>query len=87
MIDLSEEAKVRLKFDIKSFYFDEFDEEVSDFKAERLFDFFSEKFCAPIYNQAIQDARAFMMNKLDDLEGDLYMPIKDDVNKIRPGSN
>jgi uncharacterized protein (DUF2164 family) len=29
---------------------------------------------APIYNQAIQDARAFLQGKLDDLEGEFYEP-------------
>jgi uncharacterized protein (DUF2164 family) len=29
---------------------------------------------APIYNQAIQDARGFVQAKLDDLEGEFYEP-------------
>ena len=75
-IQLSEEAKARLLYEIKGFYQSEFDEDISDYKVERLFDFLIKKIGSPIYNQAIQDARAYMMTKLDDLEGDLYEHIQ-----------
>ena len=50
----------------------EFDLELSEFQAERLLDFMVRRLGAPIYNQAIQDARRFVQEKLDDLEGEFY---------------
>ena len=59
---------------IRSLFTQEFDRELSDFQARRLLDFFVRHLGAPIYNQAIQDARAAVQAKLDDLEGEFYEP-------------
>jgi len=48
--------------------------ELSDFQAHRLIDFFLRHLGAPVYNQAIQDARTFLQTKLDDLDGEFYEP-------------
>lgn len=59
---------------VEGYFMDEFDEELSQFKAEQLLDFFIENLGPPIYNQAIRDAHAFIQDKLGDLEGDFYEP-------------
>ena len=59
---------------IEGYFQENFDDEISPFKAEQLLDFFVEKLGPPVYNQAIQDARSFLEEKLNDLEGDFYEP-------------
>lgn len=59
---------------LRSFFLEEFDEELSPFRAAQVLDFFLETLGPQVYNQAVQDARGFMQQKLDDLDGDLYMP-------------
>lgn len=73
-IRLTDEARSRLIAEVQAFLAEDFDVTLSDFQAERLVDFLSRKLGAPVYNQAIQDARGFIQAKLDDLEGEFYEP-------------
>ncbi len=73
-IKLSEERHKELVKTIKSYYLDELDEEITDFRAKELLDFFIKKAGPTIYNQAINDAHVFIQGKLEDLSGDLYIP-------------
>jgi uncharacterized protein (DUF2164 family) len=57
---------------IKDYFADTFDDELSDFRAEQILDFFVRELGPPVYNQAIQDAHAFIEDKLTDLEGEFY---------------
>lgn len=74
-IRLTDEQRERLLLELKGFFLDEFDREISEFQAVALLDFFLRHLGAPVYNQAIQDARSFLQEKLDDLEGDFYEPV------------
>ena len=73
-IRLSDEARTHLVARIEAFFAGEFDRTLSDFQANRMLDFFVRHLGAPVYNQAIRDARVFLQEKLDDLEGDVYEP-------------
>ena len=73
-IRLSEERRSQLVDATRAFFAEELDHELSAFQAERLIDFFVKHLGAPVYNQAIQDARGFVQEKLLDLEGDFYEP-------------
>lgn len=70
---ITEERRNRLVAELKAFYKAEFDEEISSFRAEQLLDFFLQKLGPAVYNQAVQDARAYMQTRLDDLEGEVYL--------------
>ena len=59
---------------VREFFQESFDEELSDYRAQKLLDFFVKTLGAPVYNQAIRDARGFMLEKLEDLEGEFYEP-------------
>ena len=59
---------------LQGFYQQEFDEEVSDFRAEQVLDFFLEALGPQVYNQAVQDARGFMLRTLDDIDGEVHEP-------------
>lgn len=73
-IELSAARREQLLFLTRAFFADELDREISDYQADRLIDFFIRRLGAPIYNQAIQDARGALQTRLDDLEGEFYEP-------------
>lgn len=52
----------------------ELDQELSEFQAERLLDFFVRHLGAPVYNQAVQDVRGFLQEKVGDLDVEFYEP-------------
>lgn len=69
---LSDDRKNGILRRLQEFYRSEFDEDLSDFRAEQILSFFL-KFLGPdVYNQAIQDARGFMLGKLEDLDTEFY---------------
>ena len=72
-IPLSDERRDQLLLALEGFYLEAFGEELSRFRAEQILDFLLEAAGPPIYNQAVQDARAFMQRHLDDLDGEVYM--------------
>lgn len=59
---------------LQRFYGSEFDETLSDFRAERLIDALLQTIGPSVYNQAVQDVRAHLQGKLDDLDGEVYVP-------------
>ena len=73
-IALSDDRRRDLVSAVQRFAADEFDVELSGFQAEGLLDFFVRHLGPTVYNQAIQDARAFLHDKLTDLEGEFYEP-------------
>lgn len=71
-IKLSEERRAALISNIGAMYAEEFDEELSSFRSEQLLDFFIRELGPAVYNQAIQDARVFMAQQLDDLDATFH---------------
>lgn len=73
-IRLSDERRTRLLDSLRSYYQDQFDEELSAFRANGLLDFFVAELGPPVYNQGVRDACAFLQEKLGDIEGEVYEP-------------
>ena len=73
-IELSDERRELLVEAAQKLFAEEFERDLSSFQSQRLVDFFLEQLGPPVYNQAVQDARAFMLTKLDDLDGEVYEP-------------
>jgi uncharacterized protein (DUF2164 family) len=73
-IKLSDGRRDRIVRSLRVFFASELEEEISDFQARLVLDFFLRELGAPVYNQAIQDARGFVQEKLADLEGEFYEP-------------
>jgi uncharacterized protein (DUF2164 family) len=73
-IRLSDERRERTLRSIRKFYAEVLEQELSEFTAGRILDFFVKELGAPLYNQAIQDARKFLQGKLDDLDVEFYEP-------------
>lgn len=76
-IRLAPERRDRLVSRLRALFSQEFDSDLSEFQAKRLVDFFVRHLGAPVYNQAVQDARGAVQAKLDDLEGEFYEPEPD----------
>ena len=76
-IRLAPERRERLVAKVQALFAREFDDALSEFQAQRLVDFFVRHLGAPVYNQAVQDARAAIQTKLDDIEGEFYEPDPD----------
>lgn len=72
-IKLTDERRARLTGLLQSLFQAEFDETLSDFRAEQVLDFMLETLGPGIYNQAVQDVRAHLQSKLDDLDGEVYV--------------
>ena len=71
-VEIDEERRDALVARLRGFFLEQFDEELSPFRAGEVVDFFLAHLGPQVYNQAVQDARGFMMKKLEDLDGDLY---------------
>lgn len=71
-IRLSAERRATLLGAIKRYFSDEFDELMSDYRAEGLLDFFVRELGPPVYNQGVRDACGYLQAKLTDIEGDIY---------------
>ena len=73
-IRLTDERRERTLRSIRKFYAEVLEQDLSEFTAGRILDFFVKELGAPLYNQAIQDARKFLQQKLDDLDAEFYEP-------------
>ena len=71
-IRLSDERRQQLLTAIKQHFDAEFDEPISDFRADALLDFFLKHLGPAAYNQGVRDAAAHMHAKISDIEGDVY---------------
>lgn len=71
-IKLDPARKLRVAVQLQLLFSKEFDEKLSDFRAAEVVDLMLKTLGPAIYNQGVQDARAHMQVKLDDLEGEVY---------------
>jgi uncharacterized protein (DUF2164 family) len=67
-LDLSPERRAELVTALQAYFNDEFDETLSAFRAEELLTFMIGQLGPSLYNAGIQDARAYLAEKLDDLD-------------------
>jgi uncharacterized protein (DUF2164 family) len=70
-IRLSPERRASLLRAIKEYFSAEFEEPLSDFRAQGLLDFFVRELGPPVYNQGVRDASGYMQEKLADIEGEV----------------
>lgn len=71
--ELSEERRSQIVAALQGYFQSEFDEELSAFRADELVSFMLSQIGPSLYNQAIQDARGYMAEKLDDLDTDFTL--------------
>jgi len=75
-IRIDPERRQHLVARLQGFWLGEFDEELSAFRAEKVLGFVADELGPQIYNQAVQDARKFMQQRLDDLDGEVHEPVR-----------
>ena len=71
-IHLTEDQKRNMMKEIESFWLDEFDEKTGVIKQQAIFDFFVEQFAPVIYNRALDDAKAWCKQSIENMEDDYY---------------
>ena len=72
-IALTEDRRQRLIGQLQTLFQSEFDEALSEFRAEQIIDMMLTTLGPGVYNQAVQDVRAHLQTKLDDLDGEVYV--------------
>lgn len=77
-IKLSEEQKKKLNEEIKAFYLDERDEEIGMIEQMQLLQLFEEKLAPIIYNKALDDAKRWFSQMMDNLDSDYYALYKNE---------
>lgn len=78
-IRLTKEQQEQIIADIQRFFYNQREEDISDFEAERVFDFVKENIAPYIYNAAISDAKYVVESQLSALDEEfiaLERPIK-----------
>ncbi|CAM4245751.1 DUF2164 domain-containing protein [Bacillus manliponensis] len=76
---ITNDQKEKLVENVQRFFVEEGLEEIGRFQAERLIEQMIKELGPYAYNQAIQDARQLVVDKLTNMEEDLYVlekPIK-----------
>lgn len=71
-IKLKKEVEARLIGSIQRYVAENMDEEIGELKARMFLDFCVQEIGSSIYNQAIADAHATMLNKVADMEAECY---------------
>lgn len=66
-IELSLEAEQSALEEIKAFFLDQRDQEISDFQASLFLQFVLTKIAPQVYNQAIADAHRLLSDRIEDL--------------------
>ncbi|MEM7661282.1 MAG: DUF2164 family protein [Pseudomonadota bacterium] len=73
LTDLTDEQRDAMKRELQAEYTNVFGEELSEFRAESLLEIILKTVAPAIYNSAVQDVRAHLQGKLDDLDGEVYL--------------
>ena len=68
-IELSKEQKAKVIEEIKSFFYNERDEEIGELSATLILDFIIEKLAPVFYNAGIKDALKYMQERVEDMYG------------------
>ena len=72
LIEFSKEEKQRIVSKIERYFHDELEQEIGQFDAEFLLDFFSEQVGAYYYNRGLQDAQILLQDRLESITDAIY---------------
>jgi uncharacterized protein (DUF2164 family) len=73
-IELPREIEKELITSIRRFFEEKMEEEIGELKARLVLDYCIKEIGPTIYNQAIQDSKRYLSDKLADLDGVCYKP-------------
>ena len=71
-IELTPERRARLVRLLQDYFAENFDDDLSEFRASGLLDFVLQEVGPSVYNQAVRDTYAYVQERLADLEADVY---------------
>jgi uncharacterized protein (DUF2164 family) len=71
-IEFSKDEKEHIVHKIKRYFSEELDQEIGQFDAEFLLDFFSKEIGPYYYNRGLYDARAVLERRLGNIDEALY---------------
>lgn len=72
-INLTDDRRADFTSRLQALFRNEFDEPLSDYRADEVLKLFLTTLGPAVYNQAVQDVRAHLQTKLDDLDGEIYV--------------
>ncbi len=71
-LEFTSEEKNQIVRKVKTYFQEELDQEIGNFDAEFLIDFFAEEVGAYFYNRGLYDAQALFSQKVDELSDSIY---------------
>ncbi len=71
-IEISKQATQTMVDKLQSYFSRELDQELEQFDAEFLLDFFTKELAGHYYNQGLADARNIFQARLETIDDDLY---------------
>ena len=77
-IKLSDTQKEKLNAEIKAFYLDERGEEIGMIEQMQLLALFEQKMAPIIYNRALDDAKRWFTQMMDNMDSDFYTLYKEE---------
>lgn len=72
-ISLAEDRREALVGHLQSLFRDDFDEDLTDFRADAIIDLMLRTLGPVAYNQAVQDVREHLQSRLDAIDGEVYV--------------
>jgi len=73
-ITLSDDRRARVLAAVKRHFDAEFDDPISDFRADGLLALFVRELGPAVYNQGVRDACGYLQAKLADIYGEIHEP-------------
>lgn len=67
-IEFSKEMKKKIIEELRTFFQEEFDQEIGEIKGELILDFISENIGRIYYNEGLKDGEAHIRNALEDFK-------------------
>lgn len=77
-IKLSDSQREKLNTEIKSFYLEERGEEIGMIEQMQLMELFEQKLAPIIYNRALDDAKRWFAQMMDNIDADYYALYKNE---------
>lgn len=71
-IEFSSEQRAAMVQKLQSYFDSELDQELEQFDAEFLLDFFSKEIGAHFYNRGLHDARAVFESRIESIDDEIY---------------
>lgn len=78
-IKLSELQKKKLNDEIKAFYLDQRGEEIGMIEQMQLLELFEQHLAPIIYNKALDDAKKWFAQMMENIDSDYYMLYKNEI--------